>query len=224
MFDWPWITFFCKFRIYYMKSFKIAFLLLPIVFTAQSCELFSTGGTQQGSGNLGVYLSVDSGDSWKAGVGTQTFQMGSVAISKIFIQSRDPKNVVAASTNAGVLASDNHGENWVVLLTGFAAQDIFINPFNEQEIFVSGSKGKLAAIYKSPDRGATWIQVYNEPSGESAVTALAYDLENPQIMYAGLSTGTMLKSADGGDTWNWFASFKDRVVEIGVRSGGVYVL
>lgn len=201
---------------------KILLLVLPVIFTAQSCNFFST--SDKGSGHLGIFLSVDSADSWHEASGTANLQLGSTAVSKIFIQQDDPKNIVAASSNGGVLASDSHGENWVVLLSAFSAQDIFINPFDEQEIFASGSKGKLASIYRSLDRGATWIQVYNEPSGESSVTAMAFDPQDPKIMYAGLSTGTMLKSTDAGDTWQRYAAFKDRVTDISVTADSVYAL
>ncbi len=202
---------------------KIPLLLIPIIFTAQSCNIL-TGGGNQGSGSVGVFLSVDSGDTWHPGKGNQKLQIGSAAISKLYVQDDNPKNLVAASINSGVLASADYGENWAVLLTGFAAYDVFINPFNSQEIFAGGAKGKLAAIYKSPDRGGTWIQVYNEPSGESVVTSLAFDPSNAKIMYAGLSTGTLLKSADGGDTWRKLFAFKDGIKDIGVAYSVVYAL
>ena len=202
---------------------KSVLFLLPIIFTAQACNLLSGGGNQ-GSGSVGVFVSADSGDTWHPGQGRQKLQLGSAVVSKLYIQGDNPKNLVAASINNGVLASDDQGENWTVILASFAAYDVFINPFKTQEIFAGGAKGKLAAIYKSPDRGATWIQVYNEPGGENVVTSLAFDPGDAKIMYAGLSTGTLLKSLDGGDTWRKLAVFKDGVKEIGVAVSTVYAL
>lgn len=203
---------------------RLILLLLPIIFTAQSCDLL-LGPDSAGSGSQGVFLSVDSADSWQAGASTnESFNLQSAMISRIYIEGNKPHNILAASTNAGLLASDTHGEKWLTLLPGFTAHDAFVNPFNDQEIFVAGSKNQLAAIYKSSDRGASWVQVYNEPTGKIAVTVLAFDRSDPQSMYAGLSSGSVLRSKDGGDSWNALTDFDTRVVELAISQNLIYGL
>lgn len=206
-----------------MKTSRIVLLILPILFTAQACNLL-TGGGQQGSGSLGIFLSTDSGDSWHEGKGRGQLNLVSASIYKLFVQEGEPRNIIAASANSGIIASDDFGETWVTLLPDFVGYDVFINPADEEEIFASGAKGRLAAIYRSPDRGRTWIQVYNEPAGEGAASVLALDPNNSKIMYAGLTTGSLLQSSDGGDTWHKLTNFKDRIVDIGVGDGVIYTL
>lgn len=203
---------------------KLLLFLIPIMFTAQACDLL-LGSDDGGSGRQGIFVSTDSADSWKPGLPKrENLNLAGAMISRIYIEGARPQNVIAASTNAGLLASDTYGDQWIVLLPGFTAYDAFVNPFNDKEIFVAGSKSRLAAIYKSADRGASWIQVYNEPTGQIAVTVLAFDRSDPRIMYAGLSSGAVLKSGDGGDTWNSLAVFDARVVEISVSQNLLYGL
>lgn len=199
-------------------------LILPIIFTAQSCDILF-GSDTAGSGAQGVFFSVDSGDSWLPGKSSnESLSIQGAMISRIFIESNKPQNVLAASTNAGLLVSDTHGKKWLVFLPGFTAHDAFVNPFNDQEIFVAGSRNRLAAIYKSADRGASWVQVYNEPTGQIAVTVLAFDRSDPKTMYAGLSSGAVLRSRDSGDTWNALTDFETRVVELAVSQNLIYGL
>ncbi len=192
---------------------KILFVVLPIVFTAQACNLFSLSG--EGSGSKGVFVSTDGADTWEErNTLSDKDSLKNAEVSKIFIEQNNPKNLLAATLNKGVYASDSKGEAWVSLLPDFAASDTFINPFNSQEIFAGGSKNKLAVIFKSADRGGTWVQIYLQPSGEAAVTALASDQNSPNILFAGLSTGAVIKSKDNGETWNISTDFMDRVVRI----------
>ncbi|MDP3994038.1 MAG: hypothetical protein Q8P75_03625 [bacterium] len=192
---------------------KAVLIVLPIIFTAQACNLFSLSG--EGSGSRGVFVSTDGADSWEErDIVSDKDSLKNAEISGIFIEQNNPKNLLAATLNKGLYASDSKAEAWVPLLPGFAAYDAFINPFDSQEIFAGGSKNKLAVVFKSGDRGGTWAQIYNQPSGEAAVTALAFDRNAPNILFAGLSTGAVIKSMNNGETWNIAAVLTDRVVRI----------
>ncbi|OGE78323.1 MAG: hypothetical protein A2751_04195 [Candidatus Doudnabacteria bacterium RIFCSPHIGHO2_01_FULL_46_14] len=202
---------------------KTAVLILPVIFTAQACDLLGSGSS--GSGSQGVFYSVDGADSWQIGLSKEeNLDMNRLMISRLFIEGSKPQNIVAASSNTGLAVSDSHGEKWQLLLPGFLAHDAFINPFNDQEIFVAGARDRLAVIYKSADRGASWLQVYNEPLGKAVVTTLAFDRSSPKTMFAGLSSGTVLKSSDSGDTWNSLADFDDRIVDMVVAQSLIYAL
>jgi len=206
-----------------VRRVKFILTFLPIIFTAQACDLL-LGGSDS-SGIQGVFFSVDSGDSWQAGKPKGEVNLSGASVWRLFVEGSKPQNIIAASANQGLLGSDDHGATWLRLLPDFTAYDAFINPFNDREIFAAGSKRRLATIYKSPDRGATWLQVYNEPTGKISVTVLAFDRSDSETMYAGLSTGTILKSVDRGDTWNsLMADFDDRVVDLAATRNVVYSL
>lgn len=202
---------------------RIAVLILPVVFTAQACNLL-LGSGDDGSGARGIFYSVDSGDSWTAAKpSSETLSLSGAAVSRLFIEGDKPRNIIAASSNAGLLASDSFGREWAVLLPGFSAYDAFVNPFNDREIFAAG-RGKHASIYKSADRGQSWVQVWSQPRDKIAAAVLAFDRRDPKILYAGLSSGTLLKSTDGGDTWNALGALKNGVVRLAVAGNQVYAL
>lgn len=206
-----------------MKKSLLA--ILALVFTAQACNLSLTG--EETSGSRGVFLSDDSGQTWEAAnTISKSRSLTNAIITRLVIEPDRPANILALTFNAGVFASDNGAKNWIQLLPDFTAFDGFINPHNREEIFVAGSRAKLAAILKSADRGATWVQIYGEPAGQAAVTALVFDPNNPAVYLAGLSTGTIIKSGDKGESWNVLTDFDDRIQQFYFGNDGrmVYAL
>jgi len=81
--------------------------------------------------------------------------------------------------------------------------------------------------------GSTWVALKPLPNqGSSAVFALAVDPSNDQVVIAGNSQGTLLRSADGGSTWSSvhtgrpgltaiaFSPYSGGLVIAGTRGGG----
>lgn len=207
---------------------RVIITILPIIFLAQACNfLFGDLSRDQGSGNRGIFISTDSGQSWEmANKESKDKSLAAAQIMRIVLEGTNPKNLIAASFNAGFFASDSAEKKWFPLLPNFTAYDAFFNPYNSEEIFAAGSRNKIAIILKSPDRGGTWIQIYNQPAGQASVTTLSFDPKNPAVFYAGLSTGTVLKSIDFGKTWNTLIDFKDRILRILLTPNGqsIYLL
>lgn len=91
--------------------------------------------------------------------------------------------------------------DWTYLGLGEeAVQTIAINPCNSAHIlagtaqdFSAGIQGK---IFRSTDCGENWEQVWTG----GAVSDLAFDPQNPDIVYA--SPHGMIRSMDGGETWS----------------------
>jgi photosystem II stability/assembly factor-like uncharacterized protein len=83
---------------------------------------------------------------------------------------------------------------------------------------------------------STWVAIGSLPhQGRSAIFALAVDPSNNQVLLAGTSDGSLLKSANGGSSWNVVHSGKSVVTTIaysqytpglvlaGTRGGGASV-
>lgn len=213
-----------------MRFIKITAVVLPVIFTAQACNfLFGDIFGEEGTGSQGVFVSTDSGETWQEANTVKSAEgetsMASFQVLSVSVERFNTNNLLAASFDGGVFASDNRGESWILLVPDFSAREAFINPSNNQEIFVAGSLTKLASILKSSDRGATWTQIYHQPLGEAAVSALVFQEARPAVLYAGLTSGTLLKSADGGITWEAKRDFRDKIVELlALRDGTVFAL
>ena len=198
-------------------------VILPVLFTAQACDVLFGPGTPAGPG--GVFASVDSGETWEQGKSLGKFNLAATHVHRVFVEGDKPKNILAAGTGSGVLVSEDNGRSWQVLFPEVNANDVFINPNNDEEIFVGGaSGGGLAAIFKSADRGGAWVQVYNEPVDKITVTGMAFDRVNSRTLFAGLSSGTVLQSVDSGNKWTALADFEGRVIDIAVGRNVLFVL
>lgn len=105
-----------------------------------------------------------------------------------------------------IYASYNNGLSWKLAesIPNHCTHILAFHPANS-DIIVSGGEGRIA---KSVDRGFSWKTV--SISTRLYITGLAYDTDNPNILYAsGAYSGSdesikIFKSIDGGDTWELF--------------------
>lgn len=201
---------------------KALVLILPIFFLAQSCNILTSGLTGKGgSGSRGVFVSTDNGQAWQES--NALLAGGSISgadVNRLIVDRNDAKNLLAVTRNSGVYASNDSGAAWFQFLPNVSGYDAYLNPQNSREIVVAGASGARPVIVKSSDAGGAWTQVYSHPVAEAAVTAIVYDQRNTAILYAGLSTGTIIKSIDGGLNWNTLITHKDRVVRLLLSSNG----
>ena len=71
---------------------KAILVLFPIVFLAQSCNIFSLGSPDTGSGSRGIFFSTDGGGTWTAGATEgEGANLSGATINSIFIESKAHK-------------------------------------------------------------------------------------------------------------------------------------
>ena len=213
-----------------MKTAKIITVSIAILFTAQACN-FSIGdlGSGSGSGPRGMFTSFDSGSTWaESNFSGAAAPLQNGSVSEVFLETGNPKNLLVSTFNSGIFASDSGGESWVRLLPDVNSTSAFINPQNSQEIYAGGAnRFSQATIWKSPDRGLLWVEIFTESSGKSLVSSLTFDSLSPSTFYASLSSGTILKSSDSGSTWSTLETVKDRPLKLIVATDGprsIYLL
>jgi photosystem II stability/assembly factor-like uncharacterized protein len=146
----------------------------------------------------GVYRSTDSGITWErslvpAGSGGQfaALATGPTAVYTSYLA--DPRR-------PGVLRSLDFGLTWEPSmrgLTGLGIGPIAVDPSNPRTIFV-GAGG----LFQSTNRGTTWRRIdfgfRPEPSG---VHDILIDPARPSRVYVSANDGPLLRSDDGGVTW-----------------------
>ena len=201
---------------------KVILLTIPLFFLAQACNFLTSGlSGGGGSGSKGVFVSTDSGQTWQeSNVVTGGGSLSGADVTKLIIDQNNSKNLLAVTNNSGVYATNNSGAEWFQLMPNISGHDAYLNPQRSQEIVAAGGVGSRPAIVKSLNSGGAWTQVYSHPVSQAAVTAVVYDQRNTSILYAGLSTGTIIKSVDGGTSWNTVVSHKDRIVRLLLASNG----
>jgi hypothetical protein len=132
---------------------------------------------------------------------------------KIPCLTADPLNpgVVYAGTRDGVLRSGDRGQSWHPAgLDGQVIKSLAASPIQPGVIYAGT---KPPTIFVSRDGGATWTELDSfrrmrrwfwytpaEP-GAPYVQAIALSPTDPNVIVAGIEFGAVLRSADGGQTW-----------------------
>jgi photosystem II stability/assembly factor-like uncharacterized protein len=178
--------------------------------------------------NGGVWKSTDFGEVWRPIFdGAPTGSVGALAIAPsnpevLYVGSGEGLRRPDLSVGNGIYKSTDAGKTWehLGLRNGFQINALLVDPSDANRVFaaVMGhpyGPNKERGVYRSLDGGKTWLQVLFKDENTGAID-LAFDPQNPQIVYAslwasrrppwttggGLSLdGGLFKSTDGGTNW-----------------------
>jgi len=222
-------------NMFQLKYWIVAILLINIVFTTHlhgsqihwepigfgagglflviAVDPVETNVVYVGADVSGLYKSVDYGESWKhINVGLGSREIASFTIN--------PSNHLHlwAGTPMGLYSSQNGGESWSLVSPDIRCfkqanhKGITISP-NGQTILVAshylegdadaeegGFSGKL---YRSSDGGASWA-VVQEFSGKR-IPSVMFDPYTPEQAFLLVAGQGILRSTDGGQTWEDFS-------------------
>jgi photosystem II stability/assembly factor-like uncharacterized protein len=119
----------------------------------------------------------------------------------------------AGAVSGGIWKTENGGNTWINLsddLPNLATSTITMADSNHDIIYAGSGEGFYGlgmvtgnGIFKSIDRGNTWIQLVSTCSDDNFlyVNKILVDPENEDIVIAATNTG-IFKSVNGGQTWN----------------------
>ncbi len=165
-----------------------------------------------------------SGSLWRTADGGQNFEVKSKVDEKTSITKADilsiayhPKKsgiIYVSTVDNGIFKTENGGEEWAPIV--FPPKKIYSfildknNPDNR--MFASGVLDNWGKIFRTDDGGENWEPVYTEPGDGVTVTALSQHFSDTNVIFAGTSAGTVVKSVDSGDTWKNIGSKIDGTV------------
>ncbi|HEY7303107.1 MAG TPA: hypothetical protein VH601_03260 [Bryobacteraceae bacterium] len=149
-------------------------------------------GTHQG-----VWLSDDSGKTWRRISDPENFEMQ--GISAIAVDIKDP-NVIYAGTSHLPWKTVDAGQTWRSIREGMIDDSdvfsIYVDTANPATVLASACSG----IYSSDNRGDTWRKLMGIPNTSRRTHVVRQDPSNESILYAGTTTG-LFKSVDRGVSW-----------------------
>ena len=143
----------------------------------------------------GFYRSTNGGVSWQV-VNDRILN----APRDIAVHAAKPDRVYVMAPSNGVLSSEDAGATLTVLSTypdisGFGT-DVEYSADGSMLYASSGLR-----IYRSTDDGNSWLQGGLAPITDTALTNLAVDPSNANVLYVIAGTGEGFQSADAGVTW-----------------------
>ena len=194
-----------------MKIYRAGFISISILLLAQSCSLFSPfgGGTSTVGG---VAKSVDAAETWER-VGRVGEEGQYRANTTHVLLEPETDTLYTASTNQGVFVSQDRSGAFRQLLSGAVVAQLAQRPQIPSELLAAGSVDNLAKIFNATDSGQAWIEIYSESRPDNFVAAVNYTPAGETIL-AGLSTGEVLESSNGGVSWDLLSRLPGRLLKI----------
>ena len=157
-----------------------------------------------GSGTGGLYRKSPGEDNWEE---LTNGLPPSPEVRVITIHPLQP-DVVFAGTQDGVYRSASRGNHWRRLNLPVAGSVVWSLLFRPHTPSVMYAGMAPAQIFSTKDGGDTWepLRLTLGPdiiptSFDTRVIAMAADRENPDELYAGLEVGGVVRSLNGGETW-----------------------
>ena len=116
--------------------------------------------------------------------------------------------VVYLGTKQGPFVSTDHGDHWARMnfpFPGVQAWSILVNPSDPRRMYIGGAP---VSIFRSDDAGETW-RAMPDPGMPGRIVMpfpcrvmrLSAHPANPDILYATLEVDGVMRSLDGGETW-----------------------
>lgn len=187
---------------------KIILAAAGLALLGAGCVQFG-GSTQSAQGPVGMYRSSDKGETWQAIASYPTAQgmktIAGVNIYRVFTDPSDPNALYLGTRGQGMFYSYDNGTTWqrAEPLSGKYIYAVAVDPANKCNIYVSDGLN----IYKSIDCSRTWNLIYSEQRPTERFVGLAIDFANPNIVYGAELNGDVLKSVDGGASWQAIKRF-----------------
>lgn len=189
----------------------------------------SLGGDSQSVGSGALWQSLDGGANWEqlASLPGQ-FSVGSISNVDVMAIEVDPADASAyylGTSSDGLLYSYDSGATWQrpeeSLLRSGAILDIEVDPRDVCTYFVL----KLDRVLKTTTCGRTFAtETYVESRSDEDLTDLVIDWYNPNTLYMTTTAGDVIRTLDGGNTWQTIFRAKDQLSGIIVSNSDSRIL
>ncbi len=160
-----------------------------------------------------VYKSTDGGQTWNASlVNLGGWDVQDWAYS-IAINPNLHDQVFIASHENGPLRSNDAGASWVGISVGIqdpSGRAITICPQKDFSYILYHGVWHFDSVYKSEDSGASWYPIDNGIS-DVEVYSMALDPYSCDSLYMGTFSHGILKTTDGGKSWQGGGLFPDGI-------------
>jgi|GEM_PF-885575 len=199
-----------------MKKQKLLALLFILPIFLSGCISVSNKSTAPSELTGGFFRSDNLGKTWSKlntlytlGNTKATFDAASVTV--MTYDPLDDSAIYLGTLHDGIFYSYDYGEGWTQTRNDLGTvNDIVVDPERNCTIFAAIHN----ALYKTDDCSRSWDKIYFEPTKGKYMTALAISYHDHNIVYAGTSGGTLIKSEDGGVNWDAVGRLQDNIKNI----------
>lgn len=181
------------------------------------------------TGPVGVFVSNDKGETWQSSsLLPQPTGVKSLSDVGVYGFAEDPEDTKALywpSRGSGLLFSFDNGKEWNLagapLNTGFI-YSVAVHPKDRCTIVATNGR----QLFKSIDCNRNWTSMFQVASTNQLIRTIAFSPTSPHHLYIGLDSGDLLKSEDGGNSWQTAHRFGTQLSRIAFdpqKEGLVYL-
>ena len=205
---------------------SIIFIAFAIVLTGAGC--FGTGTSNSGADG-GIWKTADSGETWVQSVAVPTPSgVSSSAGINVMTIATDPsdRNAIYVGTERdGLLFTYDGGLSWKQSQDGImksgAVTAIAVDPSDKCRVYVA----RADRIFRTDDCSRSYSdEVYVESKSGVIVTDMIVDWFSPNIVYAALSDGSLIKTSNLGDNWTNIYRSRQPITDIEISNSDSRVL
>jgi photosystem II stability/assembly factor-like uncharacterized protein len=148
---------------------------------------------------LGLFKSPDGGKTWR--------HLSYEQVNWMVFDPADPQTLYLATEFAGVLKTTDSGETFRPVNQGFANHRLSEIASDGKRLYASSAyEGLFGGVFVSNDGGLRWsLQANEEALHGRNLHSLSASAANADVVFAA-SDDAVLKSSDGGKTWDSVAS------------------
>lgn len=177
---------------------------LPVNLTGSNVPSSATAGSIWRSTDSGAHFEpkVDIGENLKitkSDILSISFLPPDPSLS---LEPTTSSRIYAGTVDDGLFRTSNGGELWEHV--DFPPKKIysFTTDYRDPErMFATGMIANQGKIFRTKNGGREWEEKYTEPGTGTVIISLSEHPRQTDVLYAGTSAGTVVKSTDGGDTW-----------------------
>ena len=163
--------------------------------------------------------SEDGGKTWRQGPVTQLPH----AAARVAVSPVNRQRAWVAAYEAGVYRTDDGGASWshIESYPSDYAHSVLADPAHSDAVY-AGSEP--AALFRSDDGGRSWSECagfravpessnwgFHAPTRDSHVRDLVVSPANAGLLYGGIEVGGVVRSRDGGNTWQQLPGLDDDI-------------
>jgi photosystem II stability/assembly factor-like uncharacterized protein len=198
----------------------VSFFLFSLVLSG--CSLTSknttTGTVEQYTFSKSIWISKDSGKTWKESNVTLTKpRLTDINPLNLVFDPQDQNVAYVGLRSGGIMKTTNRGDNWEFLT--FKTDKVYglaINQTDPKTIYASTVVKNRGKIFKNSNFGANdaWTEIYTAATNGPLTIQLVIDKKNPNTIYVATSDNQVIKSVDGGVSWRNIFEAPSPVVKI----------
>lgn len=198
-----------------MKKICISAILVFFLFSA--CSIEFKGSSAKNNDIGGVFISVDSGNTWRNLSKLQTASdadgdIRSLDVNNMAIDPSDDSAIYFAGRTGGLYYAYDVRYGWRRSsgLPAVGVNDVSINPKYKCTVYASARN----KVYKTIDCNRTWEPIYYDDQGSVSIQSIAIDHYNDSRIFIGTSRGEILLSENGGESWKVAINVESSVLDI----------